>query len=309
MLPSLTTRRPATTSPSSSPTRCSRSRPTRSPPCRPSSWPRAPAASRTSSTPTSSSTAAWSAACRGSRSAGRAPRRRVLLERPVRTAGVVDDDGEARSPRSPTGHRGARAAGGRGRAAEPVRPDHVRPAAPPTPHQLQQHLSLGLVIKVHAAYDEPFWREAGLSGTAFSPYELVHEAYDNTNHGDDAAAPSSGSSPTSTPTRSPRCRSEERRARILTSLASTTAPRPPSPSSTTRATGPPRSGPTAPTPRASTSAGSPGTAPTSARRSGPSASRRATSPDSASSTSTARSAWDREAAAEIAAVLPQPVSR
>ena len=32
------------------------------------------------------------------------------------------------------------------------------------------------------AYETPFWREQGLSGTAFSPYEVVHEAYDNTNH-------------------------------------------------------------------------------------------------------------------------------
>jgi putrescine oxidase len=57
--------------------------------------------------------------------------------------------------------------------------------APPLPRlrqQLQQHQSLGLVIKVHATYDTPFWRAAGLSGTAFSPYQLVHEAYDNTNH-------------------------------------------------------------------------------------------------------------------------------
>ena len=59
--------------------------------------------------------------------------------------------------------------------------------APPLPlrrHQLHQHLSLGLVIKVHAVYDTPFWREDGLSGTAFSPYLSVHEAYDNSNHGD-----------------------------------------------------------------------------------------------------------------------------
>lgn len=58
---------------------------------------------------------------------------------------------------------------------------------PPLPrrrHQLHQHLSLGLVIKVHATYETPFWREAGLSGTAFSPYQLVHEAYDNTNYGE-----------------------------------------------------------------------------------------------------------------------------
>jgi putrescine oxidase len=58
------------------------------------------------------------------------------------------------------------------------------PPLPRRQHQLHQHLSLGLVIKVHAVYDRPFWRENGLSGTAFSPYQLVHEAYDNTNYED-----------------------------------------------------------------------------------------------------------------------------
>jgi len=58
------------------------------------------------------------------------------------------------------------------------------PPLPRRQQQLHQHLSMGLVIKVHAVYETPFWREAGLSGTAFSPYELVHEAYDNTNHED-----------------------------------------------------------------------------------------------------------------------------
>ncbi|MET0672290.1 MAG: NAD(P)/FAD-dependent oxidoreductase [Microbacterium pygmaeum] len=59
------------------------------------------------------------------------------------------------------------------------------PALPRLQHQMHQHLSMGFVIKVHAVYDTPFWREKGLSGTAFSPYELSHEAYDNTNHGDE----------------------------------------------------------------------------------------------------------------------------
>ncbi|MFD4421020.1 flavin monoamine oxidase family protein [Agromyces sp. NPDC058484] len=58
------------------------------------------------------------------------------------------------------------------------------PPLPRRQHQLHQHLSMGFVIKVHAVYETPFWRSAGLSGTAFSPYELCHEAYDNTNHGD-----------------------------------------------------------------------------------------------------------------------------
>ena len=59
-----------------------------------------------------------------------------------------------------------------------------QPPLPRLSHQMHQHISLGLVIKVHAVYETPFWREDGLSGTAFSPYELVHEAYDNTNHED-----------------------------------------------------------------------------------------------------------------------------
>jgi putrescine oxidase len=59
------------------------------------------------------------------------------------------------------------------------------PPLPRRQHQLHQHLSMGFVIKVHAVYETPFWRADGLSGTAFSPYELVHEAYDNTNHGDE----------------------------------------------------------------------------------------------------------------------------
>ena len=59
------------------------------------------------------------------------------------------------------------------------------PPLPRRQHQLHQHLSMGFVVKVHAVYDRPFWREDGLSGTAFSPYELSHEAYDNTNHGDE----------------------------------------------------------------------------------------------------------------------------
>ncbi|GAA1767925.1 flavin monoamine oxidase family protein [Agromyces humatus] len=58
------------------------------------------------------------------------------------------------------------------------------PPLPRRQHQLHQHLSMGFVIKVHAVYETPFWRDSGLSGTAFSPYELCHEAYDNTNHDD-----------------------------------------------------------------------------------------------------------------------------
>ena len=60
------------------------------------------------------------------------------------------------------------------------------PALPPVRQQMHQHLSLGLVIKVHAVYPTPFWRAAGLSGTAFSPFQIAHEAYDNSGFGEEA---------------------------------------------------------------------------------------------------------------------------
>ena len=58
------------------------------------------------------------------------------------------------------------------------------PPLPRRQHQMHQHLSLGLVIKVHAVYETPFWREQGLSGTCFGATALVQEVYDNTNHED-----------------------------------------------------------------------------------------------------------------------------
>lgn len=58
------------------------------------------------------------------------------------------------------------------------------PPLPRRQHQMHQHQSLGLVIKVHAVYSSPFWREEGLSGTAFGAGALVQEVYDNTNHED-----------------------------------------------------------------------------------------------------------------------------
>lgn len=58
------------------------------------------------------------------------------------------------------------------------------PPLPRRQHQMHQHQSLGLVIKVHAVYGTPFWREEGLSGTCFGANALVQEVYDNTNHED-----------------------------------------------------------------------------------------------------------------------------
>jgi putrescine oxidase len=99
--------------------------------------------------------------------------------------------------------------------------DHIEyvPALPRRRQQLHQHLSLGLVIKVHASYETPFWREAGLSGTAFSPYQLVHEAYDNSNHGETRGT-LVGFVSDEKADRLLEREPEERRARILGSLAS-----------------------------------------------------------------------------------------
>ncbi|WAC66747.1 NAD(P)/FAD-dependent oxidoreductase [Agrococcus sp. SL85] len=94
----------------------------------------------------------------------------------------------------------------------------VQPPLPRRQHQLHQHLSLGLVIKVHAVYDRPFWREAGLSGTGFGPDELVHELYDNTNH-EDPRGTLVGFVSDEHADEAFRWSDEERRARILASIA------------------------------------------------------------------------------------------
>ncbi|KQW53588.1 Putrescine oxidase [Nocardioides sp. Root1257] len=70
-----------------------------------------------------------------------------------------------------------------------VPPTHVQrvrftPSLPPLHTQARMHQSFGFVLKVQARYAAPFWRDGGLSGTGFAPYELVHEIYDNTLDGD-----------------------------------------------------------------------------------------------------------------------------
>jgi putrescine oxidase len=92
------------------------------------------------------------------------------------------------------------------------------PPLPRLQHQMHQHLSMGFVIKVHAVYERPFWRDAGLSGTAFSPYQLVHESYDNTNHGDSRGTLVGFVSDTNADEVF-RLSAEERKARILESMS------------------------------------------------------------------------------------------
>jgi len=53
---------------------------------------------------------------------------------------------------------------------------------PPLPAwrlRLEQAMSQGSVNKVLVAYEQPFWRDDGLSGEGFAPYSLVRELYDN----------------------------------------------------------------------------------------------------------------------------------
>lgn len=93
------------------------------------------------------------------------------------------------------------------------------PPLPSLRQQQFQHQSLGLVIKVHATYDTPFWRAAGLSGTAFSPYQIVHESYDNSNFGEERGTLVgfvSGEKADALVRLSP----EDRRTAVLASLAS-----------------------------------------------------------------------------------------
>src|SRR5699024_3652134 len=69
------------------------------------------------------------------------------------------------------------------------------PALPREQLVAHQHISMGLVIKVHAVYETPFWRDKGLSGTGFGGGHMVQEVYDNTNFGPNFANTNEGEDP------------------------------------------------------------------------------------------------------------------
>ena len=69
------------------------------------------------------------------------------------------------------------------------------PALPREQLVAHQHISMGLVIKVHAVYETPFWRDKGLSGTGFGGGHMVQEVYDNTNYGPNFANTNEGEDP------------------------------------------------------------------------------------------------------------------
>jgi monoamine oxidase len=93
-----------------------------------------------------------------------------------------------------------------------------RPALPGWRNQLTQRVPMGSVIKVHALYDEPFWRQEGLSGLAVSDSGPVRIVYDNS---PEAGSPGvlvgfiEGEQARAWARRSP----QDRRAAILASLA------------------------------------------------------------------------------------------
>ena len=143
------------------------------------------------------------------------------------------------------------------------------PPLPRRQHQMHQHQSLGLVIKVHAVYSTPFWREDGLSGTCFGADALVQEVYDNTNHEDPRGTLVGFVSDEKADAMFELSAEERRRShpRIDRRLPGRQGPR--AGGLLRVATGAPRNGPAAPTPPATTSAACTATARTSTRRSGP----------------------------------------
>ena len=114
----------------------------------------------------------------------------VVLNSPVRTLRWQgnNDDGVAAAPNTVTAISDTVTVKAR-YAVMAVPPNlysrvSYEPPLPRRQHQMHQHQSLGLVIKVHAVYATPFWRADGLSGTGFSASSIVQEVYDNTNHED-----------------------------------------------------------------------------------------------------------------------------
>jgi monoamine oxidase len=61
-----------------------------------------------------------------------------------------------------------------------------QPLLPAIRDGLTQQVPMGSVIKVHVAYDRPFWRDAGLSGEVFSMDDPLSVVVDNTPHGSGA---------------------------------------------------------------------------------------------------------------------------
>jgi putrescine oxidase len=101
--------------------------------------------------------------------------KRVALNAPVREIRWGEDSVEVEA-------EGVVAAGSRVIVAVPPNLTNAirfRPALPAWRMRMAQAMSQGSINKVLAVYEKPFWRDDGLSGQGFAPYELVRELYDN----------------------------------------------------------------------------------------------------------------------------------
>ena len=115
------------------------------------------------------------------------------------------------------------------------------PVLPPLRDQLTQQVPMGYVTKVHLAYPEPFWRAEGLSGSAFSLDDGVSVIFDNSPP-DASCGVLLGFLEGATPAGlgSLRPRSVRIGSSLYSRSSSGRTPQPPT--STSRETGPPRSG-------------------------------------------------------------------
>ncbi|MCW2833688.1 MAG: putrescine oxidase [Nocardioides sp.] len=106
-------------------------------------------------------------------------------------------------------------------AVPPTVVERIRfaPELPSEQRRAREHQSFGLVLKVQAMYADPFWRDEGLSGTGFGPHLDMHEVYDNTPQGESRGVLVGFVSDLKAD-RLVRLDADERRARVLDSMAS-----------------------------------------------------------------------------------------
>jgi monoamine oxidase len=117
-------------------------------------------------------------------------------------------------------HDGGAVAGKRAIVAiPPVLAGRIRysPPMPGVRDQLTQRSFMGVAVKVHAVYDRPFWREAGLSGHATSDVGLVHVTFDQS-HPDQTEGVLVGFVDSRHALTATRMRPDERREAIVTDL-------------------------------------------------------------------------------------------
>ena len=98
----------------------------------------------------------------------------VHLDAPVR---AIEPDGDALVVRGPGLRHAARDVV---LALPPPLASTIAPALPAPIRRLADGMHRGAVIKCFASYDQPFWRDAGLSGEAYRPRGAVRAVVDST---------------------------------------------------------------------------------------------------------------------------------